>query len=399
MHPEIACQLAQEHRRDLLDRAPNRTVSNGAFSRGGRRLGTRDKRRVPLRWLALGSVAVVALLGPFMTPVLAGAFDTTSRATGSPLARGHTRPVPSTAGIASSRTGTGGHSAPAIGPGKTTITYCVEGRMAETLDVSEPTPLPKASVPVVVYVHGGGWVKGDSTVTPDSLVGQVASAVEARGWVFISINYRLAPGYRWPAQIEDAKCALRFLRANAVSLHIDPRHIGAIGDSAGGQIVSLLGLAGRSAGFDTGQYRGQTSAVEAVVDLYGPADLTTADWTSAAYIEGYARQAFNTTLGPGPAGSPSNRELVAASPVTYVRPHEPPFLIIQGDGDRVVPPDQSLELADRLRAAGNSPTLEMVEHAQHGLLPLSGGPITPGVSSLATQASAFLVRHLGPSSR
>ena len=281
-----------------------------------------------------------------------------------------------------------------VHPGRTTLTYCVEDGVALTLDVDEPTPLPATPVPAVVYVHGGGWVQGDSAITPGSLVGQVASAVEAKGFVFVSIDYRLAPRFRWPAQIEDAACAVRFLRAQSSALHIDPARIGAMGDSAGGQIVSLLALAGRGAGFDVGPFQGQSSAVQAVADLYGPADLTTADWVHAALIQVYAPQAFGTKLGPGSRGTPTGRTLRAASPVTYVAPHAPPFLIVQGADDRVVPPDQSQELAFRLAAAGNSPTLVMVQHAQHGLLPMAGGPVTPSVAGVAAQTAAFFVQHL-----
>jgi acetyl esterase/lipase len=221
----------------------------------------------------------------------------------------------------------------------------------------------------------------------------VAADVAAGGWVFVSINYRLAPRYRWPAQIDDATCAIRFLRAHAAALHIDPRRIGAIGDSAGGQLVALLGLAGPSAGFDVGQYRAESSAVQAVVDLYGPADLTTADWEGSAVVEAVAPGVFGTTLGPGsPAAT---RELAAASPVTYVRRRAPPFLIMQGDRDTVVPPDQSQELARRLAVAGDSPTLVMVPGAQHDFVAVPGGPPVPGLALLADEAASFLVRHLG----
>ncbi|HXQ43250.1 MAG TPA: alpha/beta hydrolase [Acidimicrobiales bacterium] len=303
--------------------------------------------------------------------------------------------APASAGA--NQTTTAGASLAPLGPGKTTLTYCDDGGVAETLDVDEPAPLPTAPVPVVVYVHGGGWVQGDSAIAPGSLVGLVAAAVEAKGWVVVSIDYRLAPRFPWPAQIDDAACAIRYLRANAAALHIDPGAVGAIGDSAGGQIVSLLGLAGRRGGFDTGPDAGQSSGVQAVVDLYGPADLTTTDWARAPLIQAYAPRAFGTTLGPGPAGSPTTDVLVAASPVTYVGAHEPPFLIVQGDDDTVVPPDQSVDLDAELRASGNSATLVMVRHAEHGLLPAAGGPETPGISQLAGQTAAFLIGHLGPS--
>ena len=328
-------------------------------------------RRV--RWSAVGALAlVVGAACVLVPPVLAAA------------------PVSAAPTVASA-------SLTPVGPGRTTLTYCDEGGVAETLDVYEPTPLPTTAVPVVVYVHGGGWTGGDDAITPGSLVGQVASDIGDKGWVFVSIDYRLAPKYRWPAPIEDATCAVRFLRAEAAALHIDPRHIGAIGDSAGGQIVSLLGLAGTSAGFDTGPHLDRSSAVQAVVDLYGPTDLTTTDWAHSVLIQDVAVEAFGTTFGPGTPGSSTTDELVAASPVTYVGAHDPPFLIIQGAEDEVVPADQSTELADRLRGAGDSATLVMVHNAQHGLLAVAGGPVTPSVSQLSATTAAFLIRHLGSS--
>jgi acetyl esterase/lipase len=289
---------------------------------------------------------------------------------------------------------------PLIGSGETTLGYCDNGGEVETLEVFEPSPLPTTTVPAVVYVHGGGWVEGDATVTSSSVVGQVAADVEAKGFVFVSINYRLAPTYRWPAQIDDAACAIRFLRAHASALHIDPAAIGALGDSAGGQIVSLLGLTSAAeaaaAGFDVGPYAGESSAVEAVADLYGPADLTTPDWVGDGFIQNYAAQAFGTDLGPGRAGTASTRALLTASPVTYVGPHAPPFLIVQGVQDTVVPADQSVDLAARLRAAGDPATLVMVDHAGHGLIPAAGGPMTPSLSEVASQTAAFLEAHLSP---
>jgi acetyl esterase/lipase len=347
------------------------------------------------RWAAAGVVTVGAVIVAFslvvvVPPVLAGAIV------------GSSPPHPPSAvrGVEHHGAGGGSPSGPAspspsdLLQHKTTLTYCDDGATVETLDAYEPTPVPSGVVPAVVYVHGGGWTGGDSALTPGSLVGRVATAIEAKGWVFVSINYRLAPRFRWPAQIDDAACAVRFLRAHALSLHVDAQHIGAIGDSAGGQIVSLLGLAGPRAAFDAGPDGDRSSAVQAVVDLYGPADLTAADWLRSPVVQSVAPDVFGTLLGPASAGASASPSLVAASPVTYVGPGAPPFLIMQGAEDTVVPPDQSRELADRLRADGNSVTLVMVRHAQHEFRPVAGGVVTPAVTALAAQASAFLIRHL-----
>lgn len=349
-------------------------------------------RRV--RWPAIGAVTVIASLVLFVPPVLAGALVGTSAPVVGvpPLVR-----LPHHAAVVGSGAATGGDGATLVpvGPGTSTLTYCDQGGTAQTLDVDEPTPVPTGPVPAVVYVHGGGWTGGDSSIAPDSLVGHVASAVEARGWVVVSINYRLAPHFTWPAQIEDATCAVRFLRANAAALHIDARHIGAIGDSAGGQIVALLGLAGPDAGFDGSEYGDQSSAVQAVVDLYGPSDLTTADWANSPVVQAVAPDVFGTTLGPQPSGAPASALLKAASPVSYVGFGEPPFLIMQGDEDAVVPPDQSVELAHRLRAAGDAVQLVMVHGAQHEFVPVTGGSVTPDLDQLASAAAAFFMENLG----
>jgi acetyl esterase/lipase len=286
------------------------------------------------------------------------------------------------------------HPSPSLGPGRTTLTYCHDGGVPETLQVDEPDPVPSSPVPAVVYVHGGGWVGGNSNLVPGSLVARVEAAVLSRGWVFVSIDYRLAPHYRWPAQIDDATCAVRFLRADSTALHVDAGAIGALGDSAGGQIVSLLGVTVPSSGFDGGQWANQPSSVEAVADLYGPADLTSPDWAHAALIQAYAPQVFGAPLGPGPADAPATATLVGASPVRYVTAHAAPFLIVQGADDGVVPPAQSLELAARLRAAGDDPTLVMVRNAQHGLLSVGGAAPSPTIAQLATDVVAFMVHHL-----
>jgi acetyl esterase/lipase len=280
-----------------------------------------------------------------------------------------------------------------LGPGETTLTYCVEGGVRETLDVYEPEQVPDTAVPFVVYVHGGGWTGGSSALAPRSFITDVESSILAKGWVFVSIDYRLAPRFRWPDQVVDAKCAVRFLRAEAEILHVDPNRVGAIGESAGGQIVALLGLAGPDAGFDIGQYAKESSNVQAVVDLCGPSDLSSPEWRTSPFVEAVAPGVFGALLGPTPAVSAAHRELTAASPVSYIKRGEPPFLIMHGSEDTVVPPAQSVELAGRLRAAGDDATLVIVKGAQHELGSVGTSGV-PGISELAGQASAFLVRNL-----
>ena len=135
--------------------------------------------------------------------------------------------------------------------------------------------LPKAGAgpaPAVLYAHGGSWAYGDK-----SEVALLAPGLVASGYVVASLNYRLAPQYRWPAQIEDVKCAIRFLKAKAGLYNLDPARIGLWGASAGGHLVSLAGLAGPEAGLEgKGGYPEQSSSVQAVVDMFGPTDFTIA---------------------------------------------------------------------------------------------------------------------------
>ncbi len=208
--------------------------------------------------------------------------------------------------------------------GLQTVTYCAPQGVPLAMDIAVPSPAPASAAPAVLYVHGGGWEHGDRY--GGGFLEQLRPALLARGFVVASIDYRLAPQYRWPAQIEDAKCAVRYLRANASRYGIDPARLGAWGGSAGGHLVSLMGTADASAGFDVGEYAAISSRLQAVVDLFGPADLTAAGWGS------HAANVVRDVFGVQP-GQPSDT-LVRASPVTYVSRDDPPFLILQGDRDR-----------------------------------------------------------------
>jgi acetyl esterase/lipase len=204
--------------------------------------------------------------------------------------------------------------------------------------------------------------------------------------VVASIDYRLPPLSPWPAQIQDAKCAVRFLRAHASALGVDPARIGAWGSSGGGTLASLLGLAGPQAGFDHGPYADQPSRVQAVVDMFGPSDPTNlAD--SAPFNRLVARLALGR--------SPAVRR--AASPLSYIPAERgaaaggPPFLILHGSDDQDIPPRHSQQLAARLRAAGVPVRLVLVQGASHGLDDPSQRP-TP--DQLTQTVTDFFTRSL-----
>lgn len=269
-----------------------------------------------------------------------------------------------------------------------TLTYCHVDGVAETMEVWEPAGGASRPVPAVVDIHGGGWVLGDASLQPGTVDWAVQQALVDRGWVFASINYPLAPAHRWPIQLQAATCAVRFLRAEAGVLHVDPAHLGVIGASAGGQLAAMVGLAGGQPPFDAGEHAGQSSAVQAVVDEYGPTDLTSPVWGGSPALRRLAMLEF------GVAAGQRSPVLVAASPVTYVHPGAPPFLVVQGVDDQIVPPSQSVELVRALVAAGDDASLVMVRHAGHGLV-AEGGPPSPSIDQVAAAAARFLVRTLG----
>lgn len=248
------------------------------------------------------------------------------------------------------------------------------------MDLYPPAAPSVRPAPVIVYVHGGGWQTGDKREGEGVAL---ASEISGRGYFLVSLNYRLAPKYKFPAQIEDVKCAIRHLRANSAAYHIDPDHIGAMGSSAGGHLVALLGCADKNAGFDHGPYADQSSRVQAVVDLYGPTDLT----------KDFPQRQANTARNVFGVNSADDPILAKASPVTYVSKSAPPFLIIHGDKDSLVPPVQSQRLYDRLQATGNPVKLIIVKNAEHGLAPAGGAP-SPSLAELAQIVIAFFDQYL-----
>jgi acetyl esterase/lipase len=252
--------------------------------------------------------------------------------------------------------------------------------------------------PAVLYVHGGGFVLGDRKLgglggglanATGALLPQLRAALNRRGFLVASIDYRLPPASPWPAQLQDASCAVRFLRTHARALDIDPGRIGAWGSSAGGTLVALLGLGSSEASFDRGPWPDQPSAVQAVVDMFGPADLTDLGDSTP-----FARAVAWIALG----GSPQVRR--AASPLTHVPAGHPaatgsvpPFLLLHGTRDQDMPPRHSQELARQLAAAGVPVRLMLVQGAGHGLDSPGQRP-TPG--QLTELVADFFTRSLAP---
>jgi acetyl esterase/lipase len=228
--------------------------------------------------------------------------------------------------------------------------------------------------PVLLYVHGGGWMHGDK-----SEAGMFARLMTSQDYLVVSINYRLYPPANFPAMIQDVKCAVRFLRANAGQYNLDPNRIGAVGVSAGGHLVALLGTTDQSAGWDVGEYLEQSSRVQAVIPMAGVMDLSR-DFPNAD-IEAMKHVGFG------------EYNVAEASPITHVTPDDPPFLLIHGDRDELVPAEQSQLMYDRLVQANVPAELVIIQNAGHSMI-APNGSATPTLAEINQIILDFLARYL-----
>lgn len=230
--------------------------------------------------------------------------------------------------------------------------------------------LPQRSgpAPIAVWLHGGSWVTGDKRPVPAVLLG-----LRDRGFAIAAVNYRLTGLSSHPAQLHDVKGAVRWLRAHADEYGLDSARVYLVGFSAGGHLASLAGLTAGDAALegDVGGNLDRSSAVDGIVVYAGPSDLP----RLAGDCAGCQVSAQFVALGCSflLCGDPG----VAASPLTYAKAGAPPFLILHGDADRVVPVEQARLLNAALQQNGVRSRLVVVEGGQHGLL--------DGAADVATQ--------------
>jgi acetyl esterase/lipase len=266
------------------------------------------------------------------------------------------------------------------------LEYVHGGHERQRLDLYVPatadTPLP-----VIVWVHGGAWMAGSKDGDIPAL------PFVAKEYAVASINYRLSQHSVFPAQIEDCKAAIRWLRANAKTYNLNPERIGVWGASAGGHLVALLGTSG---GTEDGQDKAanvdQSSRVQAVVDFFGPTDFLQMD----------AHALPGTRMKHDPSSSPESRlvggaiqenaeKVERANPVKYVTKDAPPFLIVHGEQDPLVPWHQSELLYEALKRAGRDVTFYKIAGAGHGSPEFN-------TSMVRTAVQAFFDQHLKPHS-
>lgn len=261
------------------------------------------------------------------------------------------------------------------------LAYVERGHDRQKLDLYVPEK-GTGPFPLIVWIHGGGWAAGDKGGCPP-----LRDGFTGRGYAVASLNYRLSGDAVFPAQIEDCKAAIRWLRAHAKEYRLDPAHFGVWGSSAGGHLVALLGAAGGMREFDVGANLEQSSRVQAVCDYYGPTDLLQMD----AHAPAGARMKHDSATSPesrlvGGAIQENREKAARLSPLAYLTKEAPPYLIVHGDQDGTVPHHQSELLFEALGKLGVPVRFITVEGGGHGQ-GFPGGELNQVVSE-------FFDRHL-----
>ena len=249
--------------------------------------------------------------------------------------------------------------------------------------------------PAMVWIHGGGWTGGEKG---ENRAKEICGTFAAAGYVAVSIDYQLGNG-SWPTCLLDCKNAVRFLRARAAEYHIDPARIAVAGGSAGGHLALMVGFtAGKEAWEPSAPYPGVSSAVGAVVDLYGPADLLTRQATDQKGTPTGMRKLMGSSLAVFGATSNDADVLRLASPVTHAAQGMPPVLILHGKADPTVDYEQSVELDRVLTERGVPHELVLLDGIGHTFA-LETWNKRPLPRDLRPVVLGFLARHLRPAAK
>ncbi len=248
--------------------------------------------------------------------------------------------------------------------------YVENGHERHKLDLFVPEKA-EGPLPLLIWVHGGGWQNGSKDGCPPLREGYTG-----RGYAVASINYRLSGHATFPAQIEDCKAAIRWLRANAKKYNLDPKRFGVWGSSAGGHLVALIGTSGGVKEFEVGPNLDQSSSVQAVCDYYGPTDFI--KFVTTPKYESHATDSSPEAKLLGGAVLQNKDKAVKVNPITYVSKDDPPFLIVHGDKDGTVPINQSEALFEALKKNGTQVHFHTIHGGGHGR-PGFGGPEITGL--------------------
>lgn len=256
------------------------------------------------------------------------------------------------------------------------VPYSEANHQPLLLDIAQPATRPAAPRPAIVHIHGGGWIKGEREA-------EANNDLAAHGFFTVSIDYRLAPRHIFPAPLEDCKAAVRWLRAHAVTYHVDPDRIGVWGGSAGGHLAALLGATGDRPELEgTGGWLEYSSRVQAVVSICGASDLAQEDGSWLNNPASEPAQLFGGTVRTRP-------ELVQrANPIRYIGPDTPPSLLIHGDQDEIAPFRQSQMLFEALTTAGVEAELVSARGERHSFS-------AAWQERIKELRRAFFLKHLG----
>ncbi|MEQ1843064.1 MAG: alpha/beta hydrolase [Verrucomicrobiales bacterium] len=244
------------------------------------------------------------------------------------------------------------------------LAYIPDGDEAQRLDLYLPEQTPEKPLPLIVHIHGGGWQGGSKFPCP-------FIEMVLKGYIVASVEYRFSQKAKFPAQIQDCQAAIRWLRANHEKYAIDPGKVGVVGGSAGGHLSALVGTSGGAKIFPiVGGHEDQSDRVQAVCDIYGPADFTTVVAQAAADTN--VKNVFQFNLQKDPYSSligvplEDQAKSQAVSPVTYISEDDPPVLILHGTHDALVPYAQSVQFAGALKAKGVPVWLQTLPGSGHG---------------------------------
>ncbi len=281
---------------------------------------------------------------------------------------------------------------PVLPPEGVTVLHDVEigkgGERTLHAELAYPTVPPKTPMPAVLWIHGGGWAGGSHK---NNFIQWLAT----KGYFTASIEYRLSGEAKWPAQLQDCKLGVRWLRANAAIYNVDPNRIAVWGSSAGGHLASCLGTMEAPQFEGKGGYEGVDSHVKAVVNYCGPVDFT----EGSAGIQTLGKPPEYESPGlVGLFGGSFNDKMALwtqGSPIIYVKAGDPPFLLVHGDRDRTVPYDQSVKMEAALRKEGVPVEFITVTNGNHSMEAMAGDPpVKPDADALKARVLEFLDRNL-----